>query len=117
MTLTTLQSQVVCFVFNSIDCDMRPMKLNQIYIATALCNFCGHLTGVLSTLAWDKSKPAPPINTLADFAGGGLMCALGIVMALFERSNSGKGQLIDANMVEGAAYVSEYLESPLNCHG
>lgn len=44
---------------------------------------------------------------VADFAGGGLICALGIVMALYERSVSGKGQIIDANMVEGSAYVGE----------
>ena len=35
------------------------------------------------------------------------MCALGIVMALLERSKSNKGQVIDANMVQGSAYVSE----------
>lgn len=44
-------------------------------------------------------KPIPPLNILADFAGGGLMCTLGIMMALFERNKSGKGQLIDASMV------------------
>lgn len=44
-------------------------------------------------------KPIPPLNILADFAGGGLMCTLGIMMALFERKKSGKGQLIDASMV------------------
>ena len=48
-----------------------------------------------------------PINLLADFAGGGLSCAFGIVLALFERSHSGKGQVIDANMVEGAAYIGK----------
>lgn len=36
---------------------------------------------------------------LADFAGGGLMCVMGILMALMERSKSGKGQIIDANLV------------------
>ena len=65
------------------------------------------LSGVLSTFAWGGSRPTPPINTLADFAGGGLTCALGIVMALLERQKSGKGQVIDANMVEGAAYLSK----------
>ena len=35
------------------------------------------------------------------------MCALGIMMALFERTQSGKGQVIDANMVHGSAYVSK----------
>jgi len=45
---------------------------------------------------------------VADFAGGGLMCALGISLSLFERVRSGKGQLIDANMVNGAAYLCKY---------
>ena len=37
------------------------------------------------------------------------MCALGIAMSLLERNQSGKGQVIDANMVEGAAYVSKLI--------
>lgn len=37
------------------------------------------------------------------------MCAMGIVMALFERTNSGLGQVIDCNMVEGSAYLSSWL--------
>jgi len=44
---------------------------------------------------------------LADFAGGGLMCVLGIIMALYSRTNTGQGQIIDANMVEGANYVGK----------
>ena len=46
---------------------------------------------------------------MADFAGGGLSCALGIMLALFERTTSGKGQVIDANMVQGSAYVCKYF--------
>ena len=44
-------------------------------------------------------KPYAPHNLVADFAGGGLTCAFGIVAALLERTKSGKGQVIDANMV------------------
>lgn len=40
-----------------------------------------------------------PINLMGDFAGGGLMCALGICLALLNRQVTGKGQVIDANMV------------------
>lgn len=36
---------------------------------------------------------------VADFAGGGLMCAMGILMAIVERQRSGKGQVVDANLV------------------
>ncbi|GFN91056.1 alpha-methylacyl-coa racemase [Plakobranchus ocellatus] len=71
------------------------------YIATS---------GILSKLGRHGEKPYPPINLMADFAGGGLICALGIMMALFERSKSGKGQVIDANMVEGSAYMGTWLE-------
>ncbi|XP_054544064.1 alpha-methylacyl-CoA racemase isoform X1 [Talpa occidentalis] len=67
------------------------------------------LSGVLSRLGRSGENPCAPVNLLADFGGGGLMCALGIVLALFERTRSGKGQVIDANMVEGAAYLSSFL--------
>ena len=65
------------------------------------------ISGVLSLLgAPEPAKPNPPINILADFAGGGLTGAFGILVALFERITSGKGQVVDANLVEGTAYVS-----------
>lgn len=67
------------------------------------------LSGVLSMLGEHGRKPHPPVNLIADFAGGGLLCALGICMALVERQSSGKGQIIDASMVEGSAYVSSFL--------
>uniref|UniRef100_A0A8C0WHK5 Alpha-methylacyl-CoA racemase n=1 Tax=Castor canadensis TaxID=51338 RepID=A0A8C0WHK5_CASCN len=66
------------------------------------------LSGVLSKIGRSGENPYP-LNLLADFAGGGLMCALGIVMALFERTRSGKGQVIDVSMVEGTAYLSSFL--------
>ncbi|XP_059479071.1 alpha-methylacyl-CoA racemase [Neocloeon triangulifer] len=67
------------------------------------------ISGVLSMLGRANQQPTPPVNILADFAGGGLTCAFGIVMALLERTRSGKGQVVDASMVEGAAYVSSWL--------
>ncbi|KAI5938795.1 Alpha-methylacyl-CoA racemase [Manis javanica] len=80
-----------------------------------LCRVAGHdinylaLSGVLSKLGRSGENPYAPLNLLGDFGGGSLMCALGILMALFERTYSGKGQVIDANMVEGAAYLSSFL--------
>lgn len=65
--------------------------------------------GLLSLLGRKHDKPIAPINLVADFGGGGLACALGIVMALLERSTSGQGQVVDANMVEGAAYLGSWL--------
>ncbi|NXS84656.1 AMACR racemase, partial [Erpornis zantholeuca] len=67
------------------------------------------LSGVLSKLGRKNENPYAPVNLLADFAGGGVMCAMGIVIALFERARSGRGQVIDASMVKGAAYLSSFL--------
>ncbi|XP_040435240.1 alpha-methylacyl-CoA racemase [Falco naumanni] len=67
------------------------------------------LSGVLSKLGRKNENPYAPINLLADFAGGGVMCALGIITALYERTKSGKGQIVDASMVEGVAYLSSFL--------
>uniref|UniRef100_A0A4W2CCY5 Solute carrier family 45 member 2 n=1 Tax=Bos indicus x Bos taurus TaxID=30522 RepID=A0A4W2CCY5_BOBOX len=62
------------------------------------------LSGVLSRIGRSGENPYAPLNLLADFGGGGLMCAMGIIMALFERTRSGKGQVIDASMpVVGSA--------------
>lgn len=54
---------------------------------------------MLSKLGRKDENPYAPVNLLADFAGGGVMCAMGIVTALYERTKSGKGQIIDASMV------------------
>ena len=67
------------------------------------------LSGVLSCLGRKTENPLPPVNLLADFAGGSFVCAMGIMAALLERSQSGRGQVIDSNMVEGAAYVGAWL--------
>ncbi|XP_071096203.1 alpha-methylacyl-CoA racemase-like isoform X1 [Haliotis cracherodii] len=70
------------------------------YIATS---------GVLSALGRKHENPCAPVNLVGDFAGGGLICALGVVLALFERTRSGRGQVVDANMVQGSAYVANFL--------
>ena len=64
---------------------------------------------MLSFLGRKQENPLPPVNLLADFAGGSFICALGIMAALLERAKSGQGQVIDSNMVEGAAYVGSWL--------
>ncbi|XP_069820881.1 alpha-methylacyl-CoA racemase isoform X2 [Dendropsophus ebraccatus] len=56
------------------------------------------ISGLLSRLGKQQENPTFPLNLLADFAGGGYICALGIVMSLFERTQSGKGQVIDSSM-------------------
>ena len=67
------------------------------------------LSGALSLLGRTGERPQAPINLLGDFAGGGMLCALGITLALLERSHSGKGQVVDAAMVDGAAYLSTFI--------
>ncbi|XP_053304118.1 alpha-methylacyl-CoA racemase [Spea bombifrons] len=67
------------------------------------------ISGLLSKLGKNHENPTPPLNLLADFAGGSVICALGIVMSLFERTKSGKGQVVDASMVEGAAYLGSFV--------
>ncbi|XP_026756943.1 alpha-methylacyl-CoA racemase [Galleria mellonella] len=67
------------------------------------------VSGVLSLLRNKKEPPRPPINLLADFAGGSVLCAFGILLALFERTKSGKGQIVDASMTEGLAYIASWL--------
>jgi len=67
------------------------------------------ISGILSRLGRKTENPTAPINLMADFAGGGLTCAMGIMAALLERSQSGKGQVVDSSMVEGAAYVGTWI--------
>lgn len=70
-------------------------------------------SGALSLIRRKGEKPLQPGNLLGDFAGGGMLCVIGILMALFERSKSGKGQVIDAAMVDGAAHLSTYFHALL----
>ncbi len=59
-------------------------------------------------LPGSSDKPAFPLNILADFAGGGLICAMGILLALIERQKSGLGQVVSTDMVSGTRYLSSY---------
>jgi alpha-methylacyl-CoA racemase len=63
------------------------------------------LAGSLFPIGRAGERPVPPINLVGDFGGGGLMLAFGIVCALVERQRSGKGQVVDAAMVDGAAIL------------
>jgi alpha-methylacyl-CoA racemase len=67
------------------------------------------VSGVLHAIGRRDEPPMPPINLIGDFAGGGLMCAFGIACALVERERSGKGQVVDAAMVDGAANLFAFL--------
>jgi alpha-methylacyl-CoA racemase len=61
------------------------------------------LTGALHSIGPRDGAPLPPLNLIGDYGGGALYLVLGILSALFERNRSGKGQVVDAAMVEGAA--------------
>ena len=61
------------------------------------------LSGALHPMGRAGEKPAIPLNLVGDFGGGGLMLAFGIVAALLEATGSGKGQVVDAAMIDGAA--------------
>lgn len=67
------------------------------------------VSGILSQLGRKDAPPYPPANILADFAGGGLMCAFGIMAALLSRGQTGKGQVVEANMVDGSAYLGTFM--------
>jgi len=67
------------------------------------------LIGLLSLFGRYNKKPIPPLNLIADFGSGGLICAFGIILALYERTKSNVGQVIDASMVEGSAYLGSWL--------
>jgi alpha-methylacyl-CoA racemase len=59
------------------------------------------VSGVLSLFGRKGEKPYPPGNIVGDFAGGGAMCFLGILLALLARDRIGHGQVVEANMVDG----------------
>ncbi|MCZ6822849.1 MAG: CaiB/BaiF CoA-transferase family protein, partial [Deltaproteobacteria bacterium] len=63
------------------------------------------LAGALDAIGRAGEAPLPPLNLVGDFGGGGMLLAFGILAALVERGTSGKGQVIDAAMVDGAAVL------------
>jgi alpha-methylacyl-CoA racemase len=67
------------------------------------------LAGALEPIARKGEPPLAPLNLLGDFAGGGMLMALGIISALFERERSGRGQVVDAAMVDGASLFTAFM--------
>jgi alpha-methylacyl-CoA racemase len=61
------------------------------------------LVGALHAIGPSQGKPVPPLNLVADYGGGALYLAFGLMAALFERQRSGRGQVVDAAMVDGAS--------------
>jgi alpha-methylacyl-CoA racemase len=80
-----------------------------------LANAAGHdinyisLAGALGSTGRNGEPPAPPLNLIGDFGGGGMLLALGICAALVNVKNGGKGQVIDAAMTEGTAQLMSMI--------
>ena len=76
-----------------------------------LANDVGHdinyisLAGVLAHVGPAGGAPVPPLNLVGDFGGGSMLLVMGVLAALVERGTSGKGQVVDAAMVDGAALL------------
>ncbi|TDZ59857.1 Isopenicillin N epimerase component 2 [Colletotrichum trifolii] len=80
------------------------------------------VSGVLGLLGAEGEKPRPPWNILADFAGGGAVLFQGVLMALLARGrNGGRGQVVEANMIDGSSYLAAFprfaLKTPLGNNG
>jgi len=67
------------------------------------------LAGALDHFGRLGQPPTPPLNLVGDFGGGGMFLAFGVVSALVERATSGKGQVVDAAMVDGAATLMGFF--------
>ena len=63
------------------------------------------ITGALYAMGRKGEKPVPPLNLVGDMGGGGMLLVNGVLAALLETANSGKGQVIDVAMVDGAAQL------------
>ncbi len=64
------------------------------------------LSGALHTYGREGQKPTPPLNAVGDFGGGGMMLAFGMLAGILSAKSTGKGQVVDCAMVDGAAILS-----------
>lgn len=71
-------------------------------------NYLG-LTGALAAIGRSDGTPVPPLNLVADFGGGSMLLLVGVLAAVVERERSGRGQVVDAAMVDGVAQLSQML--------
>ncbi len=66
-------------------------------------------TGALNAIGYRDRPPIAPLNLVADYGGGSMLVVLGIVAALYERAQSGQGQVIDAAMVDGVSILAQMM--------
>jgi alpha-methylacyl-CoA racemase len=69
------------------------------------------LAGALGAIGRAGQPPTPPLNLVGDYGGGGMLLVWGVLCALFESRNSGRGQVVDAAMVDGAALLETIFYS------
>lgn len=80
-----------------------------------LANAAGHdinyvaLSGALHAIGKPDEPPAVPLNYIGDFGGGAMLLAFGVLCGLLEAQRSGKGQVVDAAMTDGAALLSAMM--------
>lgn len=67
------------------------------------------LNGILHSIGRAGERPVPPLNLVGDFGGGSMFLLLGILSALWERQTSGKGQVVDAAMVDGSSVLVQMM--------
>jgi alpha-methylacyl-CoA racemase len=67
------------------------------------------ISGALGTMAREGERPLFPLNFLGDYGGGGMLLALGVLAAVFEARASGRGQVVDAAMVDGSALLTTVI--------
>ena len=71
-------------------------------------NYIG-LTGALHAIGRRGEPPPPPLNLVGDFGGGSMLLLVGVLAGLWERGRSGRGQVIDAAMVDGTALLTQMM--------
>ncbi len=67
------------------------------------------LTGMLHAIGRAGERPVPPLNLAGDFGGGSMFLVMGVLAALLERQTSGRGQVVDAAMVDGASVLGQMI--------
>ena len=67
------------------------------------------LNGVLHAIGRSGERPVPPLNLVGDFGGGSMFLIVGVLSALYEREHSGRGQVIDAAMVDGSSVLAQMM--------